>query len=73
MILGEGESTGTVDEKNLISNEEPEKFENDVQNNKNEGEFYLSFTILSLKSMTYKNNYFFDLHNIQSFPCLLLN
>ena len=32
MILGERESTGTVDEaKDLISNEEPEKFENEVQ------------------------------------------
>ena len=32
MILDKGESTGTVDEaKDLISNEEPEKFENEVQ------------------------------------------
>ena len=39
MILGEGESTGTVDEaKDLILNEEPEKF--DVPD-EIEGEFYL--------------------------------
>ena len=52
MILGEGDSTETVDEtKDLISNEEPEKFENDVQD-ENEGEFYLLFVnSISLKSM----------------------
>ena len=50
MILGEGDSTGTVDEtKDLISNEEPEKFENDVQD---EGEFHLLFVnSIYLKSM----------------------
>ena len=52
MILGEGDSTGTVDEtKDLISNEEPEKFENDDQE-ENEGEFHLLFVnSISLKSM----------------------
>ena len=53
MILGEGESTGRVDEaKNLISIEEPEKFVNDVQDEE-EGEFHLSLLFLnniSLKS-----------------------
>ena len=39
MILGNGELTGTVDEaKELISNEEPEKFENEAQD-KNEGKY----------------------------------
>ena len=39
MILGKGESTGTVDEaKDLISNEEPEKFENEAQDI-NEGKY----------------------------------
>ena len=47
MILGEGDSTGTVDETNLILNEE----ENDVQD-ENEGEFHLLFVnIISLKNM----------------------
>ena len=48
MILGEGDSTGTVDEtKDLISNEE----ENDFQD-ENEGEFHLLFiNSISLKSM----------------------
>ena len=52
MILDKGESTGTVDEvKDLISNEEPEKFENDAQD-ENEGEFHLLFVnSISLKSM----------------------
>ena len=52
MILGEGDSTETVDEtKDLISNEEPEKFENDVQD-ENEGEFHLLFVnVISLKNM----------------------
>ena len=37
--LGEAKSTGTVDEaKDLISNEEPERFENDVQD-EDEGKF----------------------------------
>ena len=51
MILDKGESTGTVDEvKDLISNEEPEKFENEVQD-ENEGEFHLLFVNrISLKS-----------------------
>ena len=45
MILGEGESTGTVDEaKNLIPIEEPEKFVNDVQD-EDEGEFLFQFII----------------------------
>ena len=48
MILGEEKSTRTVDEaKDLISNEEPLKFENDVQD-ENEGEFHLS--LLFMKS-----------------------
>ena len=47
MILGEGESTGRVDEaKNLISIEEPEKFVNDVQDEE-EGEFHLSLLFLN--------------------------
>ena len=48
MVLGEGDSTGTVDEtKDLISNEE----ENDFQD-ENEGEFHLLFiNSISLKSM----------------------
>ena len=48
MVLGEGDSTGTVDEtKVLISNEE----ENDFQD-ENEGEFHLLFiNSISLKSM----------------------
>ena len=54
MILGEGKSTGTVDEaKDLISNEESEKFKNDVQD-ENEGEFNLSLLFVKnifLKSM----------------------
>ena len=42
MTSGKGESTGTVDEaKDLISNEELEKFENEAQDI-NEGEFHLS-------------------------------
>ena len=45
MILGEGESTRTVDEaKNLIPIEEPEKFVNDVQD-EDEGEFLFQFII----------------------------
>ena len=53
MILGEGESTRTVDEaKYLILNEEPEKFENDIQDN-NEGEFHLS--LLFVKNISLKN------------------
>ena len=65
MILDKGESTGTVDEvKDLISNEEPEKFENDAQD-ENEGEFHLLFVnSISLKSMNInkmgiQNNFFF--------------
>ena len=52
MILGEGDSNATVDEtKDLISNEEPEKFENDVQD-ESEGEFHLLFVnSIYLKSM----------------------
>ena len=54
MILGEGKSTGTVDKaKDLISNEESEKFKNDVQD-ENEGEFHLSLLFVKnifLKSM----------------------
>ena len=54
MILGKGESTGTIDKaKDLISNEEPKKFENDVQD-ENEGEFHLSLLFVKnifLKSM----------------------
>ena len=48
MVLGEEDSTGTVDEtKDLISNEE----ENDFQD-ENEGEFHLLFiNSISLKSM----------------------
>ena len=48
MVLGEGDSTGTVDEtKDLISNEE----ENDFQD-ENEGEFHLLFiNSISLKNM----------------------
>ena len=53
VILGEEKSTRTVDEaKNLISIEEPEKFENEVQD-ENEGEFHLSLLFMnniSLKS-----------------------
>ena len=51
MVLGEGDSTGTVDEtKDLISNEE----ENDFQD-ENEGEFHLLFVnSISLKSMNTK-------------------
>ena len=46
VILGEEKSTRTVDEaKDLISNEEPLKFENDVQD-ENEGEFHLSLLVL---------------------------
>ena len=41
MILGEGESTGTNEAKDLTSNEEPEKFEN-VARDEIEGEFDLS-------------------------------
>ena len=59
MILGKGESTGTIDKaKDLISNEEPKKFENDVQD-ENEGEFHLSLLFInniSLKSMNICNN-----------------
>ena len=65
MILDKGESTGTVDEvKDLISNEEPEKFENDAQD-ENEGEFHLLFVnSISLKSMNInkmgiQNDFFF--------------
>ena len=48
VILGEEKSTRTVDEaKDLISNEESLKFENDVQD-ENEGEFHLS--LLFMKS-----------------------
>ena len=58
MILGEGELTGTVDEaKDLISNEDPEKFENDVQD-QNIGEFYLNLLFvktISLKSLKHKD------------------
>ena len=54
MILGKGESTGTVDEaKDLISNDEPEMFEIEAQDI-NEGEFHLSLLFvnnISLKSM----------------------
>ena len=54
MILGKGESTGrNVEAKDLISNVESEKFENDVQD-ENEGEFHLSLLFvnnISLKSM----------------------
>ena len=52
MILGKGESTGrNVEAKDLISNVESEKFENDVQD-ENEGEFHLLFVNrISLKSM----------------------
>ena len=40
MILGKGESTGRdVEAKDLISNLESEKIENDVQD-ENEGEFH---------------------------------
>ena len=53
LILGKEKSTRTVDEaKDLTSNEEPEKFENDVQD-ENEGEFHLSLLFMnniSLKS-----------------------
>ena len=48
VILGEEKSTRTVDEaKDLISIEEPLKFENEVQD-ENEGEFHLS--LLFMKS-----------------------
>ena len=54
MILGKGESIGTVDEtKNLISNEEPKRIENDVQD-ETEGEIHTSLLFvynISLKSM----------------------
>ena len=49
MILGERESTGTVDEaKDLISNEEPEKFENEVQD-ENKSKFIFSKQHISEK------------------------
>ena len=54
MILGKGESTGTVDKvEDLTSNEKPERFENDFQD-ENKGEFNLSLLFvnnISLKSM----------------------
>ena len=57
MILGKGESTGRdVEAKDLISNVESEKFENDVQD-ENEGEFHLSLLFvnnISLKNMNIK-------------------
>ena len=40
--LGEAKSTGTVDEaKDLISKEEPERFENDVEDEEEEGKFII--------------------------------
>ena len=65
MILDKGESTGTVDEaKDLISNEEPEKFENEVQD-ENEGEFHLLFVnsispkSMNINKMGIQNDFFF--------------
>ena len=46
MILGEGESTGTNEAKDLTSNEEPEKFENDAQDEIG-GEFDLSLLFVN--------------------------
>ena len=47
MILGEGESTGKVDEaEDLISKEEPEKFGYDVQD-EIKGEFHLSLLFVN--------------------------
>ena len=56
MILGEGRSTGTVDEaEDLISNEEPEYFVNDVQD-ENEGEFHLiHFSLLFVDNIILKS------------------
>ena len=47
MILGEGEPSRTVDEaKDLISKEEPQKFEYDVQD-EIKGEFHLSLLFVN--------------------------
>ena len=77
MILGEGEPSRTVDKvEDLISKEEPEKFEYDVKD-ENKGEFHLSLLFVDyislkksehIKEWEYRMTSFFDFTgNIQSF------